>query len=195
MEELPEELQERKLYVEDALLRRGRQNDMCILQEIAVEFARSFPILPFTTSIDHLGRWHPCPGVYLIYYVGETSLYETLVNRSVDRPIYVGMSQSDILLRLIVHRRRITRARDLQLEDFEVRFMIVDIEYYAPAIEGALINFHNPLWNDGKVKFNFGNANAKNNNWKKYHVSRNKSTKAKMIELVRNNYQEGSTSA
>ena len=200
MEELPEQLQdlvqERTLSVEVALQvalhqeRNGNDRYRCILQEIAVEFASGLPTLSLTTSIDYLDRCPPYPGVYLIYYVGETSLYGTLVKRNRDRPIYVGMSRSDILDRLRVHWRRIEGAEDLESGDFVVRFMIVDINHYAPSIEGLLIEFYNPLWNDKKVNFNFGNANAKKNNWKKYHVSRNKSTKAKMIKLVRNNYQE-----
>ena len=185
------ELEERKLYVEVALREERNGNDgyRCILQKIAVEFARMLPISSFAISINYLTRG-PYPGVYLIYYVGETSLYGTLVNGSRDRPIYVGMSKSNISRRLEDHRRKINRARGLELTDFRVRFMIVDIDHYAPTIEGSLIEFYNPLWNDKKVKFNFGNANKNNNNWKKYHVIQNESTIAEMIELVRDKYQE-----
>ena len=184
------ELEERKLYVEVALLeeRNGNHGYRSILQEIAVEFARRLPISSFATSINYLTRG-PYPGVYLIYYVGETSLYRTLVNGSRDRPIYIGMSETDILDRLKDHRKKVEDAKDLELRNFAVRFLIVDIKYYAPAIEGALIEFYNPLWNDKKVKFNFGNANKNNNNWKKYHVIQNESTIAEMIKLVRDNHQ------
>ena len=85
MEELPEELQKRKLYVEDALRRKRNKNDRyrCLLSQNAVEFVGRLPISPLTTSIDYLRRFLPCPGVYLIYYVGETSLYGNL-NGSYD---------------------------------------------------------------------------------------------------------------
>ena len=192
MEELPEELQKRKLNVEDALRRKRNKNDRyrCLLSQIAVEFVGRLPISPLTTSIDDLRRFLPCPGVYLIYYVGETSLYGNLVKPSESRPIYVGMSRSNILDRLRDHSRKVVDAEDLELRNFAVRFLIVDIEHFAPSIEGALIEFYNPLWNDKKVKFNFGNAESDDNNWKKYHAIQDESTIANMIKLVRENYQE-----
>ena len=100
------------------------------------------------------------------------------------------MSRSNILDRLRDHSRKVVDAEDLELRNFAVRFLIVDIEHFAPSIEGALIEFYNPLWNDKKVKFNFGNAESDDNNWKKYHAIQDESTIANMIKLVRENYQE-----
>ena len=149
------------------------------MSQIAVDFVGRLPISPLTTSIDYLRRFLPCPGVYLIYYVGETSLYGNLVKPSESRPIYVGMSTSNILHilnRLRDHSTKVVDAKDLELRNFVVRFLIVDIEHYAPSIERALIEFYNLLWNDKKVKFNFGNAKSDDNNWKKYHAIQDEST-------------------
>ena len=147
MEELPEQLhdlvQERTLYVEDALRQERNGNDRytCILQEIAVELVEGLPILPLTTSIDYLGRCPHFPGVYLIYYVGETLLYGDLVSPSLDQPIHVGRSENDILNRVRDQRRKVARAEDLELEDFVVRFIIVDTKNYAHTIKGMLIKY------------------------------------------------------
>ena len=101
------------------------------------------------------------------------------------------MSRSNILDRLRDHSEKIVDAEDLELRDFAVRFLIVDIEHYAPGIEGLLIEYHNPLWNkDKNINFSFGNAHAENNNWRKYHVIQDESTIKNMIKLVRENYQE-----
>ena len=182
MEELPEELQRR--------IRNKNDRYRFKLMQVAVEFVGRLHISPLTTSIDYLRGFLPYPGVYLIYYVGTTSLYGNLVNPSQGRPIYIGMSRTDILDRLKNHRKKVEDAEDLDVRNFDVRFLIVDIEHFAPSIEGALIEFYNPLWNDKNVKFNFGNAESDNNNWKKYHVDQNEYTRTDMIERVRKYYQE-----
>ena len=183
--------------MEDALRRKRNKNDRyrCILSQIAVEFVGRLPISPLTTSIDYLRRFLPFPGVYLIYYVGETSLYGNLVKPSQSRPIYVGMSKCNVLDRLRDHSKKVVDAEDLELRDFAVWFLIAGIKHYAPSIEGALIEFYNPLWNDKKVNFNFGDAESDVNKWKKYHVIQDESTITNMIKLVRENYQEWWTSA
>ena len=179
---------ERRLNVEDELFKKkGNVNDeyMCNLQEIAVKFAENSPILPLTVSNDYLGKCSHFPGVYLIYYIGVTSLYGDLVTPSRDRPIYVGMSTCDILFRLSHHCNKVTESHDLKKEDFVVRLMIVDIEYYAPSIEHMLVEYYSPLWNDWTVNFSFGNAGDENNNWNKYHVAKDEDTRKNMIERVK----------
>ena len=183
---------ERRLNVEHELLqKKGNVNDKytCNLQEIAVKFAENSPILPLTISNDYLGNCSHFPGVYLIYYIGETSLYGDLVRPSRDQPIYVGMSTSDILFRLSHHCDKVTESNDLKEKDFVVRLMIVDIEYYAPSIEQMLIEYYSPLWNDWTVNFSFGNAGDENNNWNKYHVAKDEYTRKNMIERVKKYYQ------
>lgn len=186
MEEMPE------LCVEVELLqgRNGNDKYKCLLQEIAVEFARRLPILPLTKSIDYLGKCFQFPGVYLIYYAGETSLYEDLVRPSQDRPIYVGMSGKGFFNRLEDHRRKLASAKDLEADDFFIRFIILDIECYAPSIEGMLKEYYSPLWNDKNVKFSFGKFLDRNNNWYKYHVAKDEYTSKEVIERVRMYYRE-----
>ena len=191
MEERPEELQQlirvRRLNVEDEILQRnGNGRFTSRLQEAAVELANRFPTMPLTTSINYLTECQQFSGVYMIYYVGETSLYGDQVSSSQTQPVYVGMSSTDILSRLTEHKKKVENAKDLVLGDFAVRFIIVDISPYASAIEGMLIEYYNPLWNQNKiVAFSFGNAGDKNNNWKKYHVNQDKQTIKRMIECVR----------
>lgn len=201
MEELPDELQDlvqkQMLHVEEAVLRERNENKKykCILQEIAVEFAERSPILPLTTSIDYLGKCSNFTGVYLIYYVGETSLYGDLVSPSQVQPIYVGMSKRGFLNRLKDHRKKVAKAKDLEVEDFSIRFIILDIELYAPSIQEMLIMHYNPLWNDPKVKFLFGSANGVNNNWYKYHVTQDELTRREMIKRVKEYYWDRINSA
>lgn len=194
MEELPVELQkfvqERTLNVEDALRRErdGYDGYTCRLQKIAVEFVEGLPSLPLTRSIDYLGRCPNIPGVYLIYYVGEILLYGGLVSPSLDQPIYIGLSTKNILNRLRVQWSKIKRAKDLKLEDFVVRFIIVN--FYEPSAKGALMTYFNPLWCNRKVGFSFGSAIASNfeNKWNKYHVSRSRGSRREMIRSIRVNY-------
>lgn len=188
---------EQMLKVEDAMRQERNGNDRytCLLQGIAVEFVEGLPTLPLTTSIDYRGKRSHFPGVYLIYYVGKTSLYGDLVSPSQDQPIYVGMSRIDILKNLKEHRKKVERAKDLEVKDFVVRFLTVDITQYASCIETMLIEYYSPLWNDPKVHLSFGNAGDDNNNWKKYHVAKDECTRKEMIKRVRMYYQDRITSA
>ena len=191
MEELPKELRdlvkERMLYVEDRVRQIPEKNDKysSYLQEAVVEFAERLPTLPLTTSIDYLNECPVFPGVYLIYYDGETSLYEDVVKRFKGRPLYVGMSKGNILERLKHHHTKIKRAKDLALDDISVRFIIAAIDQYAPSMEDALLKFYDPLWNNGEVRLSFGNADGENNNWKKYHIDQDEETITDMIGRVR----------
>ena len=78
------------------------------------------------------------------------------------------------------------RAKDLEVTDFVVRFMIMDIKCYATTIEATLIDHYKPLWNIKLVKFSFGNAKDPNNNWYAYHVAKVKYRRREMIKRVRN---------
>ena len=151
-----------------------------MLQEISVKFVEKLPLFSLPESGD-IDKRFQCPGIYLIYYVGAKSLYEELVSSSKDQPIYVGMSTVSAFTRLNIHRGKLEKAEDLQVQDFKVRFMGLDIEHYAPCIEGMLIEYYSPLWNDTAVKLSFGNASDESNNWYKYHVNRDDKT-IKIIE-------------
>ena len=179
------------LAVEDAIRQEsGKKKNVddkykYMLQEISVKFVEKLPLFPLPESGD-IDKRFQCPGIYLIYYVGakEKPLYGGQVSSSEDQPIYVGMSTVSAFTRLNIHRGRLEKAKDLQVQDFKVRFMSLDIEHYAPCIEGMLIEYYSPLWNDKAVKLSFGNANDESNNWYKYHVNKDDKTIENIVENV-----------
>lgn len=164
--------------------RRKKDDIEYILQKAAVTFVEKLNIFPIITREDFPEKHPHFAGVYLIYYVGQTSLYGKL-DGSCQVPIYVGTSKNDILGRLFDHRRKIVGAKDLKVTDFVIRFMTLDIKYYAPAIEAMLIDHYKPLWNDKSVKFSFGNAKDPNNSWYAYHVAKVKCRRREMMKRVR----------
>ena len=240
----------------------------CDLQQIALDFLDKLYIYPLS------GKKFPrLPGVYLIYYVGKTQLYEgSQVSPSTDYPVYVGMSKKSISRRLNTHRKNIKRANGeqtrqekqaaeegqtdqeqthreqtgdeqtdeeqtdeeqtdeeqtdeeqtdkeqtdekeptdeeqtqererseikktergsqtegvkMELSDFVVRFMIVDIKHYACCIESMLIEYFCPVWNSETVKLSFGNAGEDNNNWHKYHIEKDEDTIRNILDLLK----------
>ena len=156
-----------------------------ILQKKAVTFVEESNIFPITIGKDYPGA-RPCfDGVYLIYYVGQTSPYGDRVKPSQVQPIYVGKSNTDILRRLDDHLSKIEPAKDLKVTDFVVRFMRTDIKIYVRAIEDALIEYYNPLWNKNSVKFSFGNARDPDNNWYAYHIGMVKCRRREMMKRIR----------
>ena len=179
--------QGRELEVEREIREANEtQNEFeSILQEKAVTFVEESNIFPITISKDYPGARPRFDGVYLIYYVGQTSPYGDQVKPSQVQPIYVGKSDNDILGRLDDHLLKIKRAKDLKVTDFVVRFMRMDTKAYVNAIEVSLIAYYNPLWNNKKVKFSFGNAKDPNNNWYAYHIDMVKCRRREMMKRIR----------
>ena len=173
---------EHQLAVEDEISQRHKEQDVdvefiCTLQRISVELVKELSLYPLSKSDDYPGKRSQFPGVYLIYYDGETSLYGNRVRPSKDKPIYVGMSKTSVLERLNYHRGRLEEAKDLQVQDFKVRFMSLEIDDYAPCIEGMLIKYYEPFWNcrnGSEVNLSFGNSKSNNNTWYKYHIDEDK---------------------
>ena len=175
---------EHQLAVEDEISQRHKEQDVdvefiCTLQRISVELVKKLSLYPLSKSDDYPDKCSPFPGVYLIYYNGETSLYGNQVHPSKDKPIYVGKSETSVYKRLNQHYLRLNEAKDLQVQDFKVRFMGVDVSNFAPCIEGLLIEYYEPFWNCSKgseVNLSFGNSQSNSNNWYKYHISQDKET-------------------
>ena len=90
-----------------------------MLLEISVKFVEKLPLFPLPGSGD-IDKRFQYPGIYIIYYVGAKSLYKGLVSLSKDQPIYVGMSTVSAFTRLNIHRGRLEKAKDLQVQDFKV---------------------------------------------------------------------------
>ena len=179
------EIKEQTLKVEDALRLEFQKpqngssglGNKYILQRISLEFINKLYIYPLSsTTFPNL------PGVYFIYYVGKTELYKgSQVSPSTDLPVYVGMSERSIYHRLTDHQDKIEKAKNLELSNFVFRFMIVDIQYYAPCIEGMLIEHFSPVWNRETVGFSFGNGKYEGNTWHKYHIKKDQTTIDNML--------------
>lgn len=164
-------LDQQTLNVEDKLRQfntKSSSGDGCIcdLQRISVKFMKNLFIYPLDSSYEYPKR----PGVYFIYYIGQTALYDGQVKPSTDEPVYVGMSEASISVRLKDHHAAIYSAVDLKVDDFIVQFMLVDIKYYASCIEGMLIERLRPKWNNETGFFSFGNASSETNDWNRYHI-------------------------
>lgn len=156
-----------------------------VLQQTALNFMDKLYIYPLTSKFPEL------PGVYFIYHVGKTQLYEgSQVFPSIRWPVYVGMSQTSIADRLEEHRDKIVDASEqeqstasqqtegmkLELSDFMVRFMIVDIKHYVRCIESMLIEYFSPVWNSEAMAFSFGNVKGPENLWRKFHIDKEQKT-------------------
>jgi hypothetical protein len=117
---------------------------------------------------------HPLPpekrfsgaGVYALYYFGKSSSYKLLVERSAQPlgpvPIYVGKavptggrkgdqvfdaSQGNSLFsRLRHHANSIKQTTNLDIDDFQCRYLVVD-DVWIPLGESLLIRQFRPLWN------------------------------------------------
>lgn len=97
-------------------------------------------------------------GVYAIYYTGAFPAYEAVTGT--ETPLYVGKAdpteptaqtpeeQGDRLSnRLREHRRTLRKARNLEITDFECRYLVVKSAWQNTA-ETYLINRFRPVWNN-----------------------------------------------
>lgn len=106
-------------------------------------------------------------GVYAIYYLGGFDAYAP-ISRT-DTPIYVGKAdpanryargveeQGDRLSRRLGdHRKSVENAENLDIGEFECRYLVVKTAWESTA-EDYLINHFKPVWNNEmKVCFGFG---------------------------------------
>ena len=135
----------------------------------AIAFYEGTPVHELPPPSSFIGT-----GVYGLYYVGAFSLYEEIARPNREArvtPIYVGKavppgwrtarsteSEAPVLFRrLREHARSIQQARNLQIDDFLCRFMILadnESDLVVPA-EAELIRRYRPLWNT--VIDGFGN--------------------------------------
>jgi hypothetical protein len=114
-------------------------------------------------------------GVYAVYYAGWEAPYEALgdanadlVNGGVGVPIYVGKADPPggrkglnvattsrkLYERLSEHRRSVTQASNLAVEDFYFRWLVVE-PIWVPLGEAILLQKFSPVWNS--VLDGFGN--------------------------------------
>jgi Eco29kI restriction endonuclease len=112
-------------------------------------------------------------GVYAIYYSGPFASYKRLSNPSdvePSKPIYVGKAipkggrKGGLMLdsskgrslseRLSQHAESIRQSENLDVNDFDVRYLVVE-DIWIPLGENVLIDTFSPLWNT--VLDGFGN--------------------------------------
>lgn len=97
-------------------------------------------------------------GVYALYYKGEFSAYTLIVGT--DHPIYVGKADPSspdamtpeeqgkkLYQRLKEHRESITEAKNLDVDDFDCRYLVVRSAWQSTA-ESYLIRMFLPIWNN-----------------------------------------------
>lgn len=123
-------------------------------------------------KFEQLGRFAGA-GIYALYYAGDFEPYGFLkasLSTPNPRPIYVGKAipkggrtgglRTDDLKttalsgRLKKHARSIRNVENLNVDDFLVRYLIVD-DVWIPLGENMLIESYQPVWN--KVVAGFGN--------------------------------------
>lgn len=126
----------------------------------ALVFFESTPLekLPLTSAFAGAG-------VYALYYTGKFEHYSFYAARSNKVPIYVGKAVpqgwrqgrllteanagKELFKRIREHAKNIDISENLDVRDFEVRFMIFKDETVnlVSTIESSLIRKYNPLWN------------------------------------------------
>jgi hypothetical protein len=106
-------------------------------------------------------------GVYAIYYRGNLAPYKPI--SGIDHPIYVGKADpaemhaataaaqgARLHTRLKDHERSISNATNLDIADFDCRYLVVRSAWIETA-EHLLINWFQPVWNNEmKVCYGFG---------------------------------------
>jgi hypothetical protein len=106
-------------------------------------------------------------GVYAIYFCGVFTPYDPISGSEI--PIYVGKADpaemhaltasaqgTRLHTRLKDHGRSITHATNLNLDDFDCRYLVVRSAWIETA-ENLLINWFKPVWNNEmKVCYGFG---------------------------------------
>lgn len=150
----------------------------------------SQPVIPMKELSDFLGA-----GIYAIYYTGDFHLYQNIAlanKKEFAQPIYAGkavpqgarkgsslldsLSGKDLFNRLKQHRDSILSCKNLNIEDFFCRYLIVD-DIWIPLGETVLIQQTQPLWNiaiDGFGNHDPGKGryNQKRSPWDILHPGR-----------------------
>ena len=94
-------------------------------------------------------------GVFALYYDGNHPLYQHPAIRSSDQtqPIFVGRSRltkssgvQPLFDKLQQHARSIEDAKNLRIEDFTCRFLVLH-PLWVPVVEKLLIARYDTLWN------------------------------------------------
>jgi hypothetical protein len=135
-------------------------------------------------------------GIYVIYYEGDFPLYKDIAEQNRNDlylwPIYIGKAvpagarkggyglgadPGQVLFkRLTEHATSINQVRNLKLNDFRCRFLVVD-DIWIPLAESLLIEMFSPLWNQkidgfGNHDPGQGRYNQQRSPWDTIHPGR-----------------------
>ncbi|MGE0826397.1 MAG: Eco29kI family restriction endonuclease [Candidatus Binatia bacterium] len=135
-------------------------------------------------------------GVYALYYTGDFPAYRKIRERNIDgqwaAPIYVGKavplgtrkggynlgeSPGQVLYRrLCEHAESIRQTKNLLLEHFNCRYLVVD-DIWIPLGESLLIATFSPLWNRALDGFGnhdpgSGRSQQRRSHWDELHPGR-----------------------
>ena len=157
-------------------------------RSVFIELTRR-PLVPIASLTPFKGA-----GVYAVYYVGSKPLYQptNAVGANRNRPIYVGKAVPSgarkgnlgltcdpgfvLFNRLKEHSESISVVENLDVDDFQCRFLAVD-DIWIPLAESLLIATYSPLWN--VVLEGFGNhdpgkgrVNQRRSVWDSLHPGR-----------------------
>lgn len=129
------------------------------LLEEAIHFFENTPIVCLPPKEKFSGA-----GVYALYYQGDCAAYGKIALKLQNLPIYVGkavlsgwrqgrihVNANDTALyrRLKEHSRSMIAAKNLCIEDFSCRFVVVPVDQtdLIGSFEAVLIRKYQPLWN------------------------------------------------
>ena len=178
-----------------------RSPQLADLLKDAIRFFNGTPIYDLSSPEPFLGS-----GVYAIYYTGKDEIYAEIaqMNRlAYHLPIYVGKAipaggrrgmatekeTNSLFKRLTEHAKSIGEVNNLQLSDFQCRFIVIphDEDALIAPIESAVIKQYNPLWNAkidgfGNHDLGIGRYNQARSSWDIIHTGRKWAEKLKSIK-------------
>lgn len=143
-------------------------------------------------------------GVYALYYTGHLPFYSHISSSDLHRPIHVGKavptgtrkggrvvnskSSADLYRRLHDHAKSIDQAENLDLVEFQARYLVVE-QIWITLAERFLISHFRPAWNT--VIEGFGNHDPgrgrsamRRPHWDIVHPGRPWAAKLKAAETV-----------
>ena len=143
-------------------------------------------------------------GVYALYYTGSLPFYSHISSSDLHTPIYVGKavptgtrkggrqvdseSSAELYRRLHEHAKSINHAENLDLVEFQARYLVVE-EVWITLAERFLIDHFRPVWNTAIEGFGnhdpgSGRRNMRRPHWDIIHPGRPWAAKLKAAETV-----------
>lgn len=139
-------------------------------------------------------------GLYALYYVGKFVPYRPISSFDCQVPIYVGKADppgarkglidasarvSSLYRRIADHTESIEDARNLRIDDFRVRYLVVEDSFIGIG-EALLIEQFRPLWNQHVSGFGLhdpgrGRHGSKRSEWDELHPGRRWHAKMRQI--------------